>query len=69
MQCIDEGRSDAFAVAQQLCKAAGVDISTNPAAQPTTTATATHNAAATSSVVGKGMMIGGFVAAAGVLAL
>ncbi|KIO16740.1 hypothetical protein M407DRAFT_183030 [Tulasnella calospora MUT 4182] len=54
---------------QQLCKAAGVDASTNPAAQPSGTTTTPTSNAATGSVVGKGMVVGGFVAAAAVLAL
>ncbi|KIO16188.1 hypothetical protein M407DRAFT_233323 [Tulasnella calospora MUT 4182] len=81
-------QSTAASSLQQLCEAAGVDISTNPAAQPTGTAAATGAASAattsaaasaasvtptknsaTGSVVGKGMVIGGFVAAAAVLAL
>ncbi|KAG8909847.1 hypothetical protein FRC01_006692 [Tulasnella sp. 417] len=102
-QCTLEDVAAAANAARQLCNAAGVDIATNPAAQPTdasgsailptstsasvagtdsvsapatTTAseapastTTTQNAAATGSVVGKGMIVGGFVAAAAVLAL
>ncbi|KAG9043484.1 hypothetical protein FS837_009494 [Tulasnella sp. UAMH 9824] len=82
--CSAADLATAATMAQTLCKAAGVDISTNPAAQPTGTAaasgaasaattsaaaaSATHNAA-TGTVVGKGMVVGGFVAAAAVLAL
>ncbi|KAG8938606.1 hypothetical protein FRC00_014641, partial [Tulasnella sp. 408] len=86
--CSAADLATAAQTAQSLCKAAGVDISTNPAAQPTGTAAAsgaassapattsaaaaasatpTHNAA-TGTVVAKGMMVGGFVAAAAVLA-
>ncbi|KAG8939966.1 hypothetical protein FRC04_005779 [Tulasnella sp. 424] len=90
--CSAADLATAAGLAQQLCKAAGVDISNNPAAQPTSasgaaatgaaatsakssstaaaaSATPTHNAAVAGSVVGKGMMVGGFVAAAAVLAL
>ncbi|KIO16738.1 hypothetical protein M407DRAFT_33598 [Tulasnella calospora MUT 4182] len=87
--CSAADLATAGSLAQQLCKAAGVDISTNPAAQPTGTAAASGAAssaaattsaaaaasatptsnAATGSVVGKGMVFGGFVAAAAVLAL
>ncbi|KAG8893964.1 hypothetical protein FRC00_009760, partial [Tulasnella sp. 408] len=86
--CSAADLATAAGTAQALCKAAGVDISTNPAAQPSGTAAAsgaassapattsaaaaasatpTHNAA-TGTVVAKGMMVGGFVAAAAVLA-
>ncbi|KAG8923403.1 hypothetical protein FRC00_006303, partial [Tulasnella sp. 408] len=101
-QCPAEDVAAAASAAQQLCKAAGVDIATNPAAQPTNasgsailpastsasaagtdnvsaaatatvssaaaSATTSQNAAVASSVVDKGILIGGLVAAAAVIA-
>ncbi|KAG8923402.1 hypothetical protein FRC00_006302 [Tulasnella sp. 408] len=64
--CSPEDSAIASQVGQALCKAAGVDVSSNPAAQDTGVAT---NNAATGPVVGKGIMVGGFVTAATVLAL
>ncbi|KAG9043486.1 hypothetical protein FS837_009496 [Tulasnella sp. UAMH 9824] len=63
--CSPEDFATASQLAQKICKAAGVDISSNPATHPDI---ATKNAA-TGLVVSQGIMVGGFVTAAVVLAL
>lgn len=76
--CSNQDLRAAAVVCQELCTAAGVNIMTNPAAQPrstslsvapTSTGAPSSNTAPTGSIVDKSVLISGFAVAAAVLTL